>query len=88
MIKKLKEESENVFELKEGTLYPILHGFEEEGHIVDLKQEYINDGMKEEIAEEKAIEKMGNPEAIGKKLNQFHKQKLDLQLIFMDGIKL
>ena len=29
MIKKLKEKSENVFELKEGTLYPILHGLEE-----------------------------------------------------------
>ena len=28
MIKKLKEKSENVFELKEGTLYPILHGLE------------------------------------------------------------
>ena len=31
MIKKLKEKSENVFELKEGTLYPILHGLEEIG---------------------------------------------------------
>ena len=30
MIKKLKEKSENVFELKEGTLYPILHALEEE----------------------------------------------------------
>lgn len=33
MIKKLKEKSENVFELKEGTLYPILHGLEEKGFI-------------------------------------------------------
>lgn len=29
MIKDLKEKSENVFELKEGTLYPILHSLEE-----------------------------------------------------------
>ena len=29
MIKKLKEKSKNVFELKEGTLYPILHSLEE-----------------------------------------------------------
>ncbi len=29
MIKKLKEKSQNVFELKEGTLYPILHLLEE-----------------------------------------------------------
>ena len=28
MIKTLSEKSENVFELKEGTLYPILHGLE------------------------------------------------------------
>lgn len=33
MIKLLKEKSENVFELKEGTLYPILHGLEEKGFI-------------------------------------------------------
>lgn len=29
MIKRLKEKSENIFELKEGTLYPILHALEE-----------------------------------------------------------
>lgn len=33
MIQILKEKSENVFELKEGTLYPILHGLEEKGFI-------------------------------------------------------
>lgn len=33
MIKKLSEKSENIFKLKEGTLYPILHGLEEEGTI-------------------------------------------------------
>lgn len=33
MIKDLKEKSENVFELKEGTLYPILHSLEESGLI-------------------------------------------------------
>lgn len=33
MIKKLKEKSENVFELKEGTLYPILHSLEEKKFI-------------------------------------------------------
>lgn len=34
MIKKLKEKSNNVFEFKEGTLYPILHSLEEEGLIL------------------------------------------------------
>ena len=33
MIKKLKEKTNNVFEFKEGTLYPILHSLEEEGLI-------------------------------------------------------
>ncbi len=33
MIKKIKEESENVFEFQEGTLYPILHKLEEKGLI-------------------------------------------------------
>ena len=32
-VKKLKEKSNNVFEFKEGTLYPILHSLEEEGLI-------------------------------------------------------
>ena len=31
MIEKLRERSENVFELKAGTLYPLLHGLEEKG---------------------------------------------------------
>lgn len=39
MIKKLKEKSENVFELKEGTLYPILHGLEEKGLISSYWEE-------------------------------------------------
>lgn len=33
MIKELKKKSENIFELKEGTLYPILHGLEEKNLI-------------------------------------------------------
>lgn len=33
MIKTLKEKSEDLFELKEGTLYPILHNLEEKGLI-------------------------------------------------------
>lgn len=33
MIKELKKKSEHTFELKEGTLYPILHGLEEKNLI-------------------------------------------------------
>ena len=39
MIKKLKETSENVFELKEGTLYRILHSLEEKGYITSYWDE-------------------------------------------------
>ena len=33
IIKKLSEKSQNVFELQEGTLYPILHNLEEKNYI-------------------------------------------------------
>ena len=39
MIKKLKEISEDVFELKEGTLYPILHTLEEKRYITSYWDE-------------------------------------------------
>lgn len=39
MIKRLSEKSENVFELKEGTLYPILHGLEEKNFIISYWDE-------------------------------------------------
>ena len=62
MIKKLKEKSENVFELKEGTLYPILHGLEQKGFIVSYwdestakKRKYyaITDKGKKQLKEKK-----------------------------------
>ncbi len=39
MIKKLSEKSQNIFELKEGTLYPILHSLEEENFITSYWDE-------------------------------------------------
>ena len=39
MIKKIKVESENVFEFQEGTLYPILHKLEENGLITSYWDE-------------------------------------------------
>ncbi len=39
IIKKLSEKSQNVFELKEGTLYPILHTLEEDGFITSYWDE-------------------------------------------------
>lgn len=39
LIKLLKERSNHIFELKEGTLYPILHRLENEGFIVSMNKE-------------------------------------------------
>lgn len=42
MIKKLEERSDNTFILKEGTLYPILHGLEKDGMIESYMHETEN----------------------------------------------
>lgn len=42
IIKELEVRSENVFELKEGTLYPILHALEKEGFLESYWDEYEN----------------------------------------------
>ena len=39
MIKKIKVESENLFEFQEGTLYPILHSLEEKNYITSYWDE-------------------------------------------------
>lgn len=39
MIDTLRKKSENVFELKAGTLYPLLHGLEEKGMLLVYEKE-------------------------------------------------
>ena len=39
MIEVLRERSQNVFELKAGTLYPLLHGLEEKHYLTSYEQE-------------------------------------------------
>ena len=41
MIDTLRQRSQNVFELKAGTLYPLLHGLEEKGMLKVYEQEYL-----------------------------------------------
>lgn len=41
MIESLRERSENVFELKAGTLYPLLHGMEDKGYVKSYEQEVL-----------------------------------------------
>lgn len=40
MIDTLRKKSSNVFELKAGTLYPLLHGLEDKGLLTAYEQEY------------------------------------------------
>lgn len=41
MIDTLKKRSENVFELKAGTLYPLFHGLEEKQFVMSYEQEVL-----------------------------------------------
>ena len=41
MIDTLRKKSCNIFELKAGTLYPLLHGLEEKGLLKAYEQEYV-----------------------------------------------
>jgi DNA-binding PadR family transcriptional regulator len=41
MIDTLRKKSRNVFELKAGTLYPLLHGLEEKGMLKVYEQEFL-----------------------------------------------
>ncbi len=41
MIDTLRQKSQNVFELKAGTLYPLLHGLEDKGLLKVYEQEYL-----------------------------------------------
>lgn len=40
MIETLRQKSQNVFELKAGTLYPLLHGLEEKGFLTAYESDY------------------------------------------------
>ena len=41
MIDTLRKRSENVFELKAGTLYPLLHGLEDKHYLTSYEQEVL-----------------------------------------------
>lgn len=64
---------------------PVRKGISEElkSHIQEIKEEYINKGIPENEAEEKAVFQMGVPEEIGRKLNKIHKPKLDWKLLLL-----
>ena len=64
---------------------PIRNEISEElkNHIEEQKEAFIQSGIEENVAEEKAIENMGSAEELGKKLNKIHRPKLDWKLVLL-----
>lgn len=73
IIKELEEQSEQVFSLKEGTLYPILHNLEVQGAIESYEQ----------VAENKRVRKYYRITEVGR--NQFEEKNKEWQL-YQSGI--
>ncbi len=46
-------------------------------HLNEVKHYWLQKGISEDQAEEKAVNQMGNPISIGQKLNQIHRPKVD-----------
>lgn len=59
-----------------------------ENHLKESKEHFLEEGMGEKEAEEKAINQMGEAEKIGKKLNKIHKPKFNYQLFLLTIILL
>lgn len=49
MIETLRERSNNVFELKAGTLYPLLHSLEEKGLLLHMSSRHPHPARRENI---------------------------------------
>ena len=64
---------------------PIRENIAEElkNHIEETKENYIQEGLQEKKAEEKAINEMGDAEEIGKSLNKIHRPKFDWKLVLI-----
>ncbi|TKI15511.1 FtsW/RodA/SpoVE family cell cycle protein [Bacillus wiedmannii] len=52
-------------------------------HLKQAKNTWIEKGLSEEIAENKAVEQMGSPVKLGQELNKLHKPKVDWFLLIL-----
>ncbi|MFB5251843.1 FtsW/RodA/SpoVE family cell cycle protein [Bacillus mycoides] len=52
-------------------------------HMKQAKNMWIEKGLSEEVAEDKAVEQMGSPIKLGQELNKLHKPKIDWFLIIL-----
>lgn len=59
-----------------------------ENHIVDQRNEFISQGLDEELATDKAILEMGDPIIVGSELDSTHRPKIEWSVIAITGIML
>ncbi|HDX9580713.1 TPA: FtsW/RodA/SpoVE family cell cycle protein [Bacillus pseudomycoides] len=52
-------------------------------HLKQAKNMWIEKGLSEEVAEDKAVEQMGSPIKLGQELNKLHKPKVDWFIIIL-----
>ncbi|HHT7237050.1 TPA: FtsW/RodA/SpoVE family cell cycle protein [Bacillus cereus] len=52
-------------------------------HLKQAKNMWIEKGLSEEVAEDKAVEQMGSPIKLGRELNKLHKPKVDWFIIIL-----
>ncbi|PFF78900.1 cell division protein FtsW [Bacillus cereus] len=52
-------------------------------HLKQAKNTWIEKGLSEEIAENKAVEQMGSPSKLGREFNKLHKPKVDWFLLIL-----
>ncbi|HDR7281294.1 MULTISPECIES: FtsW/RodA/SpoVE family cell cycle protein [Bacillus cereus group] len=52
-------------------------------HLKQAKNTWIEKGLSEEVAENKAVEQMGSPSKLGRELNKLHKPKVDWFLLIL-----
>ncbi len=57
-------------------------------HIIDQKNAFMDEGLDENTATDKAIKEMGDPVLIGTELDQAHRPKTEWGIIFLTGIML
>ncbi|MBS9803974.1 FtsW/RodA/SpoVE family cell cycle protein [Bacillus toyonensis] len=52
-------------------------------HLKQAKNMWVDKGLSEEVAEDKAVEKMGSPIKLGQEFNKLHKPKVDWFLLIL-----
>ncbi len=52
-------------------------------HLKQTKNRWVDKGLSEEVAENKAVEQMGSPSKLGQELNKLHKPKVDWFLLIL-----